>query len=104
MKYQSFQEFCDYVAGRNPVQPEFIQAVKEVMESLWPFISEHPRYAEHGVLDRLVEPERAIIFRVAWVDDHGEVKVNRGYRIQHSSAIGPYKGGTRFHHQLIYLS
>ena len=97
MKYKSFQEFCDYVAGRNPVQPEFIQAVKEVMDSLWPFIMENPRYAEHGVLDRLVEPERVIIFRVAWVDDHGEVKVNRGYRIQHSSSIGPYKGGTRFH-------
>src|SRR5690606_12924206 len=97
MKYNNFQEFCDYVAGRNPVQPEFIQAVKEVMGSLWPFITENPRYAEHGVLDRLVEPERVIIFRVAWVDDQGEVKVNRGYRIQHSSSIGPYKGGTRFH-------
>jgi glutamate dehydrogenase (NADP+) len=67
------------------------------MESLWPFITEHPRYAEHGILARLIEPERIIIFRVAWVDDHGEVNVNRGYRIQHSSAIGPYKGGTRFH-------
>ena len=97
MKYKSFQEFSTYVAERNPVQPEFIQAVKEVMESLWPFITENPRYAEHGVLDRLVEPERVIIFRVAWVDDHNEVKVNRGYRIQHSSSIGPYKGGTRFH-------
>ncbi|SFP76260.1 glutamate dehydrogenase (NADP) [Nitrosomonas cryotolerans] len=97
MKYQSFQEFGAYVAERNPVQPEYIQAVTEVMESLWPFISENPRYAEHGVLDRLVEPERIIIFRVAWVDDQGEVKVNRGYRIQHSSSIGPYKGGTRFH-------
>ncbi|MDH5552324.1 MAG: NADP-specific glutamate dehydrogenase [Nitrosomonas sp.] len=97
MKYKSFQEFSAYVAERNPVQPEFIQAVKEVMESLWPFITENPRYAEHGVLDRLVEPERVIIFRVAWVDDHNEVKVNRGYRIQHSSSIGPYKGGTRFH-------
>ncbi len=97
MKYQSFQEFGAYVAERNPVQPEYIQAVNEVMESLWPFISENPRYAEHGVLDRLIEPERIIIFRVAWVDDQGEVKVNRGYRIQHSSSIGPYKGGTRFH-------
>ncbi len=97
MKYKSFQEFSAYVAEQNPVQPEFMQAVDEVMESLWPFISEHPRYAEHGVLDRLVEPERSIIFRVAWVDDHNEVKVNRGYRVQHSSSIGPYKGGTRFH-------
>jgi glutamate dehydrogenase (NADP+) len=74
-----------------------MQAVAEVMESLWPFITEHRQYAEHGILDRLIEPERTIIFRVAWVDDHGEVNVNRGYRIQHSSAIGPYKGGTRFH-------
>ena len=97
MKYQSFQEFCTHVAERNPGQPEFQQAVNEVMESIWPFITSHPRYAEHGLLDRLVEPERAIIFRVSWVDDHREVKVNRGYRIQHSSSIGPYKGGTRFH-------
>jgi glutamate dehydrogenase (NADP+) len=67
------------------------------MESIWPFITNNPRYAEHGLLDRIVEPERAIIFRVSWVDDHNEVKVNRGYRIQHSSSIGPYKGGTRFH-------
>lgn len=97
MKYKSLQEFRDYVAERNPTQPEFMQAVTEVMESLWPFITANRRYAEHGVLDRLVEPERVIIFRVAWVDDQGEVKVNRGYRIQHSSSIGPYKGGTRFH-------
>lgn len=97
MKYKSLQEFREYVAERNPTQPEFMQAVTEVMESLWPFITTHRSYAEHGVLDRLVEPERVIIFRVAWVDDQGEVKVNRGYRIQHSSSIGPYKGGTRFH-------
>ena len=67
------------------------------MESLWPFITEHPRYARARLLDRLIEPERIIIFRVSWVDDKGEVNVNRGYRIQHSSSIGPYKGGTRFH-------
>jgi glutamate dehydrogenase (NADP+) len=67
------------------------------MESLWPFIEKHPKYAEHGLLDRLVEPERVIMFRVSWVDDHGQVQVNRGYRIQHSMAIGPYKGGLRFH-------
>ena len=84
MKYKSLQEFSDYVAERNPNQPEYMQAVTEVIESLWPFIMENPRYAEHGLLDRLVEPERVIIFRVSWVDDHGEVKVNRGYRIQHS--------------------
>jgi glutamate dehydrogenase (NADP+) len=97
MKYQSLEEFLAYVADRNPGQPEFLQAVTEVMESLWPFIAANPRYAEHAVLDRLVEPERVIMFRVAWVDDRGEVQVNRGYRIQHNSAIGPYKGGIRFH-------
>ncbi|HEX7234742.1 MAG TPA: NADP-specific glutamate dehydrogenase [Nitrosospira sp.] len=97
MKYQSFQQLCSYIAERNPGQPEYLQEVAEVMESLWPFITENPRYAEHGILDRIIEPERIIIFRVAWVDDHGEVNVNRGYRIQHSSSIGPYKGGTRFH-------
>src|SRR5690606_36037297 len=64
--------------------------------SLWPFISANPRYAQHAVLDRLVEPERVIMFRVSWVDDKGEVQVNRGYRIQHNSAIGPFKGGLRF--------
>jgi glutamate dehydrogenase (NADP+) len=97
MKYQSLEEFLAYVEQRNPGQPEFLQAVTEVMESLWPFIDANPRYAEHAVLDRLVEPERAILFRVSWVDDRGDVHVNRGYRIQHNSAIGPYKGGLRFH-------
>lgn len=97
MKYKGIEEFRNYVSERNPGQPEYMQAVTEVIESLWPFITSNPRYAEHGLLDRIVEPERIIIFRVAWVDDHGEVKVNRGYRIQHSSAIGPYKGGIRFH-------
>ena len=97
MRYSSFDGFMTHVASRNPDQPEFLQAVAEVIESLWPFIQAHPRYAEHGLLDRLVEPERALSFRVAWVDDQGEVRVNRGYRIQHSSAIGPYKGGIRFH-------
>ena len=97
MRYKNFQEFCTYIARHNPHQPEYQQAVDEVMESIWPFIVEHPDYAEHGLLDRLVEPERAIIFRVSWVDDQNEVRVNRGYRIQHSSSIGPYKGGTRFH-------
>ena len=97
MKYHSLAEFLAYVEQRNPGQPEFLQAVGEVMESLWPFISANPRYAEHSLLDRLVEPERVIMFRVSWVDDKGEVHVNRGYRIQHSSAIGPYKGGLRFH-------
>ncbi|ATE61611.1 NADP-specific glutamate dehydrogenase [Thauera sinica] len=97
MKYQSLAEFLAYVEQRNPGQPEYLQAVGEVMDSLWPFISANPRYAEHSLLDRLIEPERVIMFRVSWVDDKGEVHVNRGYRIQHSSAIGPYKGGLRFH-------
>ncbi|HQZ03381.1 MAG TPA: NADP-specific glutamate dehydrogenase [Thauera sp.] len=97
MKYQSLEEFLAYVEQRNPGQPEYLQAVSEVMESLWPFISANKRYAEHSLLDRLIEPERVIMFRVSWVDDKGEVQVNRGYRIQHSSSIGPYKGGLRFH-------
>ena len=97
MKYASAESFLSQVALRNPGQPEFLQAVTEVMESLWPFIAKHPRYAEHGLLERLVEPERIVMFRVSWVDDHGAVQVNRGYRIQHSMAIGPYKGGLRFH-------
>ncbi|MFC4929153.1 NADP-specific glutamate dehydrogenase [Massilia sp. GCM10023247] len=97
MKYASAHQFLQHVADRNPGQPEFLQAVTEVMESLWPFIEQHPRYAEQGLLDRLVEPERVVMFRVSWVDDQGQVQVNRGYRIQHSMAIGPYKGGLRFH-------
>ena len=97
MKYASFDQFINHVASRNAGQAEYLQAVTEVMESLWQFIEQNPRYAEHGLLDRLVEPERIIMFRVSWVDDRGEVQVNRGYRIQHSSAIGPYKGGIRFH-------
>ena len=97
MKHASSHDFLAHVAQNNPGQPEYLQAVTEVVESLWPFIAEHPRYAEQGLLDRLVEPERVIMFRVSWVDDHGNVRVNRGYRIQHSLAIGPYKGGLRFH-------
>lgn len=97
MKYQSCDEFLNHVAQLNPGQPEFLQAVTEVMESLWPFISRFPKYAENGLLDRLIEPERVVMFRVSWVDDQGKVQVNRGYRIQHNMAIGPYKGGLRFH-------
>lgn len=97
MKYQSVEDFLGHVADRNPGQPEFLQAVAEVMHSLWPFIAKHPKYAEHGLLDRLVEPDRVVMFRISWVDDNGEVQVNRGYRVQHSMSIGPYKGGIRFH-------
>ena len=97
MNHASVHDFLAGVAQRDPGQPEFLQAVTEVMESLWPFIEKNPRYAEQGLLDRLVEPERVVTFRVSWVDDSGQVRVNRGYRIQHSMAIGPYKGGIRFH-------
>ena len=97
MKYESVGQFLDEVAQRNPGQPEFLQAVTEVMESLWPFIEKNPKYADHGLLERLVEPERVVMFRVSWTDDKGQVQVNRGFRIQHSMAIGPYKGGLRFH-------
>ena len=97
MKYESVGQFLEEVAQRNPGQPEFLQAVTEVMESLWPFIEKNPKYAELGLLERLVEPERVVMFRVSWTDDKGHVQVNRGFRIQHSMAIGPYKGGLRFH-------
>ncbi|MDN8615369.1 NADP-specific glutamate dehydrogenase [Variovorax ginsengisoli] len=97
MKYKTLEEFLHCAQARNPDQPEYLQAIAEVMKSLWPYIEKHPGYAEHGLLDRLVEPERIIIFRVSWVDDRGDVQVQRGYRVQHSSAIGPYKGGLRFH-------
>ena len=97
MKFESVGQFLEEVAQRNPGQPEFLQAVTEVMESLWPFIEKNPKYAEHALLERLVEPERIIQFRVSWSDDKGQVQVNRGFRIQHSMAIGPFKGGLRFH-------
>ena len=97
MKYSNVGDFVKGVEAKNPGQPEYLQAVTEVMESLWPFITKNPQYAEQCLLERLVEPERVIMFRVSWVDDKGQVQVNRGYRIQHSNAIGPYKGGLRFH-------
>jgi len=85
------------VVERNPHEPEFLQAVKEVLDSLEPVLERHPEYQKAGLLERIVEPERQIIFRVPWVDDQGRVQVNRGMRIQFNSAIGPYKGGIRFH-------
>ena len=87
----------DGVVARDPDQPEFLQAVKEVLESFEPILEKRPEIAETGVIDRLVEPERMIIFRVPWVDDQGKVQVNRGFRVQFNSAIGPYKGGLRLH-------
>ncbi|MFO7879207.1 MAG: NADP-specific glutamate dehydrogenase [Bacteroidota bacterium] len=91
------KEFMDKVAASNPAQPEFIQAVHEVAEKLIPFIEENPKYKDAKILERLVEPERVIMFRVPWMDDDGDAQVNRGYRIEFNSAIGPYKGGLRFH-------
>ena len=91
------QSVFETVQKRNPNEPEFHQAVKETLDSLVPVLTKHPQYQNAGILERLVEPERAIIFRVPWVDDQGKVQVNRGYRVQFNSAIGPYKGGLRFH-------
>jgi len=93
----TFQEFMAKVEAKNPGEPEFIQAVIEVVESIWDVYESNPRFVKANVLERLVEPERVIIFRVPWMDDKGEVHVQRGYRVQFNSAIGPYKGGLRFH-------
>ncbi len=90
-------EVLETVSRRNAGESEFLQAVREVMESLGPVLEQCPQYAEGGILERIVEPERQIIFRVPWVDDAGRVRVNRGFRVQFNSAIGPYKGGLRFH-------
>ena len=91
------QSTLDRVIQRNPDDKEFIQAVTEVFTSLEPVAKKHPEYIENGIFERIVEPERQIIFRVPWVDDNGKVQVNRGYRVEFNSAIGPYKGGLRFH-------
>ncbi|MBQ4081712.1 MAG: NADP-specific glutamate dehydrogenase, partial [Clostridia bacterium] len=85
------------VEKRNAGEPEFLQAVYEVLESLEPVVAANPKFEKNGVIERMVEPERQITFRVSWVDDNGNVQVNRGYRVQFNSAIGPYKGGLRFH-------
>ncbi|WP_019037173.1 NADP-specific glutamate dehydrogenase [Psychroflexus tropicus] len=91
------KEFLDYVSDRNPNQPEFLQAVEEVAEAIIPFMEENSKYKNYKLLERMVEPERVVMFRVTWLDDNGEIQVNRGYRVQMNSAIGPYKGGLRFH-------
>lgn len=94
---EKFESFVKYVEARNPNEPEFLQAVKEVTEDLIPFIEEyHPALADAKILERIVEPERVISFRVTWLNDKNEVQINRGYRVQMNSAIGPYKGGLRF--------
>ncbi|TBL41781.1 NADP-specific glutamate dehydrogenase [Hafnia alvei] len=93
----SLESFLASVQKRDPNQPEFLQAVREVMTTLWPFLEKNPRYRDAALLERLIEPERVIQFRVTWVDDRGQVQVNRAWRVQFSSAIGPFKGGMRFH-------
>ena len=93
----SVSAFMDEVTRRSPGEPEFHQAVTEVIESIYPILDEYPEIREAKILERMVEPERAIIFRVPWVDDEGKVQVNRGFRVEMNSAIGPYKGGLRFH-------
>ena len=94
---ESVDQFLARLKKRDPDQPEFHQAVEEVLRSLWPFLEANSHYLTSGILERICEPERAIVFRVSWVDDEGKVRVNRGFRIQMNSAIGPYKGGLRFH-------
>jgi len=91
------EAFMSKVIAKNPAEPEFHQAVREVVESLMPFIEENPKYQDAKILERMVEPERLVIFRVPWLDDKGEIQINRGFRIEMNSAIGPYKGGLRFH-------
>jgi len=93
----SFEAYMEKLISKNPKQPEFHQAVKEVLESIWEFLEDNPHYMHANILDRLVEPERVIMFRVPWRDDKGSTQVNRGYRVEFNSAIGPYKGGLRFH-------
>ncbi|MDW7672644.1 MAG: Glu/Leu/Phe/Val dehydrogenase dimerization domain-containing protein, partial [Bacillota bacterium] len=93
----SMHDFMNQVAATNPNQPEFLQAVHEVVESIWPVYESNQKLYSAKILDRIVEPEREIKFRVTWMDDNGEIQVNRGYRVGFNSAIGPYKGGLRFH-------
>ena len=93
----SINEFISKVEKMNPNEPEFMQAITEVAEVIIPFIEENKEYQGKKLLERMAEPERTIIFRVSWTDDRGEIQVNRGYRVEFNSAIGPYKGGLRFH-------
>ena len=95
--YQSIEEFMGHIEAKNQGEKEFHQAVQEVVESIWVFLQDHPDYLHSKVLERITEPERVIMFRVPWRNDLGEVEVNRGFRVEFNSAIGPYKGGLRFH-------
>ncbi len=94
---ESVKTFMEKVIEKNPGEKEFHQAVREVVESIMPYIEKNPKYKKAKILERIVEPERVIMFRVPWVDDKGEIQINRGYRVEFNSAIGPYKGGLRFH-------
>ena len=96
-KTSSIQDFMDQVKTKNPSQNDFHQAVHEVVESVYPFIEKNPKYKNAKILERIIEPDRIIIFRVCWEDDNGVIQINRGFRVQFSNAIGPYKGGLRFH-------
>ena len=95
--YNSIEGFMGHIEAKNQGEKEFHQAVHEVVDSLWDFLKDHPEYIHAKVLERITEPERVIIFRVPWRNDRGEVEVNRGFRVEFNSAIGPYKGGLRFH-------
>ena len=90
------QKYIDIAIAKNPGEPEFHQTIEEVLTSIEPVLEAHPEYVEAGLLERLIEPERTVSFRVPWVDDSGKVQVNRGYRVEFNSALGPYKGGLRF--------
>ena len=91
------EAFMASIEAKNANQSEFLQAVREVAETIIPFMEDHPKYKEANILERMCEPERTIIFRVPWVDDKGNYMVNRGFRVEMNSSIGPYKGGLRFH-------
>jgi len=95
--YKTVAEFMAQVEAKNTGEKEFLQAVKEVVETIWDFLEEHPHYGHARILERITEPERMLIFRVPWRNDRGEVEINRGFRVEFNSAIGPYKGGLRFH-------
>ncbi|MGL4368060.1 MAG: Glu/Leu/Phe/Val dehydrogenase dimerization domain-containing protein, partial [Spirochaetota bacterium] len=97
MSQAKIDAFMEKVKAKNPGETEFHQAVYEVVESLDEFIEQNPKYSQYKILERMVEPERVFMFRVPWLDDKGEIQINRGYRIQMNSAIGPYKGGLRLH-------
>ncbi|SVD37680.1 uncharacterized protein METZ01_LOCUS390534, partial [marine metagenome] len=95
--FRNMNDFLDSVKSKNQNETEFHQAVHEVIESIWGFISDKPQYQYNAILERITEPERVIMFRVPWTDDKGNIHINKGFRIEFNSAIGPYKGGLRFH-------